>query len=438
MNECPSAFRGLKRLVFLCGFFGLMTACTTPARQQSAGDIAWFEKAVRLSEERMRRAATVMQPGTYPRSMWPDGEVRCVKAQDWTSGFFPGSLWYMYELSGDSYFKGKAIMFTQGLDSIQYATNTHDLGFIINNSFGNGFRLTQDSSWQHVLLNSARSLSSRYSTTVGGIKSWDNEIRSVKNDAFNFPIIIDNMMNLELLLKAFHATGDSSFYHIATSHADLTIRNHFRDDGSSYHVIDYDSLTGIVKRRLTHQGFSDESAWARGQAWGLYGYVMMYKETAQEKYLIHAKKIAHFIMHHPRLPEDKVPYWDFDAPNIPHVLRDASAAAVMASAMLDLSTVSKENAQYFQFGEAILQNLTDKYVTENNADEIFIVHHAVGNFRNFSEVNTPLNYADYYFLESLSKYKRLKGHLGLESQAALKSNSISYEASLSNKIIASQ
>src|SRR5581483_1174448 len=207
---------------------------------------------------------------------------------------------------------------------------THDVGFVLMTSFGNGYRLTHDPHYRDVLLTGAESLGSRFNPTVGSIKSWDNR------RGWDFPVIIDNLMNLELLLWASEAGGDPHYREMAERHADTTWANHFRPDGSSFHVVDYDPATGKVRSRVTHQGAADASAWARGQAWGLYGYTMMYRLTRRPDYLAHAQKVAAFLLGHPRMPADKVPYWDFDAPGIPNVPRDSSAAAVMASALLEL------------------------------------------------------------------------------------------------------
>jgi len=222
-------------------------------------------------------------------------------------------------------------------------------------------------------------------------------------------VIIDNLMNLELLFEATKLTGDSSFYDIAVSHAQTTMKNHYRDDGSSFHVLDYDTITGKVIKKNTHQGYSHDSAWARGQAWGLYGYTMCFRETGDRQFLDHAEKIASFILNHSNLPNDLVPYWDFDAPGIPNEPRDASAASVMASALYELSTYSTAGSGYRNAANKILESLYGHYTSEVGKNSGFILLHSTGSKPSDSEVDVPLIYGDYYFLEALLWKKKLDG-----------------------------
>ncbi|MDB6165933.1 MAG: glucuronyl hydrolase [Lacunisphaera sp.] len=337
----------------------------------------------------------------YPRSV-AKGEMTLVRANDWTSGFFPGSMWYLFEATGDPKWRAAAAKFTAGLESVKDNRGTHDLGFVLYCSYGNGFRLTGDAAYRSVLLAGAQSLSTRFNSNVGSLKSWDGRKQ------WPFPVIIDNMMNLELLLWAAKAAGAPRFRDIALSHADTTLHNHFRADGSSYHVVDYDPVSGKVRSRVTHQGAADESAWARGQAWGLYGFTMMYRETREARYLEHAKKIAAFLLNHPRLPADKVPYWDFDAPNIPAAPRDSSAAAIMCSALWELSDyVDTATARgYRAVAEQQLRSLASPvYRAKPGENHDFLLMHATGNFPRNDEIDVPINYADYYFLEALLRCK---------------------------------
>jgi len=363
-----------------------------------SNELNWLKKGISVSAKQLSKAAQTYKPGEYPRSIWPDMELRTAGLDDWTCGFFPGSLWYFYEITKDIFFKEQAERFTVALDTLQYYKGTHDLGFILYCSYGNGYRLTDNKAYKNVLFNASQSLSTRFSEKVGCIKSWDNE-------KFNFPVIIDNMMNLEMLMWASKTSNDKKYARIAESHANVTLKNHFRKDNSSFHVVDYDARTGLVQKKLTHQGYADDSAWARGQAWGLYGYTVMYRETHNIIYLEQAKKIAAFIMNHPNLPKDKIPYWDFDAPHQPHAYRDVSAATVIASALLELSKIENPNGIYFKHAEEILKNLSnDFYMATPGENSYFILKHSVGNFQNYSEIDTPINYADYYYLEALIKY----------------------------------
>lgn len=328
------------------------------------------------------------------------GKLVTVLERDWTVGFFPGSLWLLAEGTGDAVWRQPAERFTQLIVAEQDNTRTHDVGFIVNCSFGQAYRLTQTPAYRAVLLRAAGSLATRFNPKVGAIKSWDRDPR-----VFVYPVIIDNMMNLELLLWAAEHGGDARWREIALAHADTTLREHFRADASTFHVVDYDPATGRPTRKVTHQGIADASAWARGQTWGLYGYTMMYRFTREERYLAQAEKIAAFLMNHPRLPADKVPYWDFDDPKIPQAPRDASAAAIMCSALYELagftaSAVARD--RYAVFAEEQLRALASPaYLARVGENGGFLLKHCVGNMPKASEVDTPLNYADYYFLEAL-------------------------------------
>lgn len=342
--------------------------------------------------------------GLLPKTIYDENKLVTAGPGWWTSGFFPGTLWYLYENTGDDRLRDAARDITSRIESQKDNKGTHDLGFMLYCSFGNGLRLTADSSYRDVLLEGARSLSSRFRPVTGCIQSWNSR------RGWQYPVIIDNMMNLELLMWAFRESGDSSFYKIAVSHADATIKNHFRDDFSTWHVVSYDTITGQVETKQTHQGYSDESAWARGQAWGLYGFVVMYRETGFKRYLDQAAGIASFMINHSNMPPDMIPYWDFDAPGIPDALRDASAGAIMASALLELSgyVSGEQGASFLRVAEKQLQTLSSpEYLAAMGQNGHFILKHSVGSLRSYSEVDVPLTYADYYFVEALMRYKDL-------------------------------
>lgn len=380
--------------------FVLVAICLLTASCQRANDTDWVKKAISRSSEQLLAAAEMFKDSMKNPRTFENGKVKLVGEKDWTSGFFPGSLWYMYELTKNEKFKTEAQYYTSLLDSAQYYKGTHDLGFILYCSYGNGFRLTADSAYRQVMLNGAKTLMQRYNPRIGLIRSWD-----FNKDIWQYPVIIDNMMNLEFLLWASKVSGDATMKAACISHADKTLANHYRPDNSCFHVVDYDTITFMPRLKQTHQGYSDSSSWARGQAWGLYSYTMMYRETKDKKYLDQAQKIAAFILNHPRMPEDKIPYWDFDAPNIPSEPRDASAAAVIASALLELSPYAPENKTYFVTAETILKNLSsDKYLAAKGENGLFILKHSTGNWPKKSEIDAPLNYADYYFIEALSRY----------------------------------
>lgn len=322
----------------------------------------------------------------------------------WCSGFFPGSLWYIYENNKNPKVLEYAKMFTDRIEREKYTTDNHDVGFMLYCSFGNGLRLTGDEHYKEVLLTGAKSLATRYNPKVGLIRSWD---WNKKN--WQYPVIIDNIMNLELMLWAADNSGDKAFKDIAISHADKTMKNHFRNDFSSYHVVSYDTISGEPHKKQTHQGYSDDSAWSRGQAWGLYGYTYLYRETKESRYLEQAKNIAGFLIHHPRMPKDFIPYWDFDSPEIPNTARDASAACIMASALIELSDfvdpqLSKE---YMNVVEVQIRTLASpEYTAQKGENGDFILKHSVGAYTHHSEVDVPLPYADYYYLEALTRLKK--------------------------------
>jgi unsaturated chondroitin disaccharide hydrolase len=321
----------------------------------------------------------------------------------WCSGFYPGTLLALYEKTKDPELLNEADRMLELLSKEQYNKSTHDLGFMMYCSFGTALKTAPKPEYKEILINSAKSLSTRFDPTVGCIKSWDSKKKE-------FLVIIDNMMNLELLFWATHETGDSSYYKIAVTHANTTLKNHFRPDYSSYHVINYNPETGAVQKKQTAQGYADESAWARGQAWGLYGYTVMYRETHDRKYLDQANHIASFILNHPRLPKDKILYWDFDAPDIPKALRDASAGAIIASALLELSHYAgqQEGKVYFKTAEKILQSLSAApYQSLPGTNGGFLLQHSVGHLPQKSEVDVPLTYADYYYVEAMKRYETM-------------------------------
>lgn len=361
---------------------------------------SWVDESIETAAYQLdMMAKEISGKEKLPRSI-REGEIRLEDLYDWTSGFFPGSLWYMYEFTNDEMFKKQAIEYTNLLYNLKNYTGTHDLGFMVYCSYGNGFRLTGDTSYIHVMVETSDNLISRFNEKTGTIRSWDF-------GEWQFPVIIDNMMNLELLFWASDFTKNPKYRDVALRHADTTMKNHYRPDFSSYHVIDYDTITGNVIAKQTFQGYADESAWARGQAWGLYGYTVCYRATGDEKYLRMAENIAGFIMDNVKT-EDLVPYWDYNAPDIPNAPRDASASAVTASALFELSQYVKQGDKYFNYAETILKNLSgEQYLAKKGENKGFILMHSVGHLPANSEIDTPLNYADYYYLESLMRYKNL-------------------------------
>ncbi|HJD92225.1 glycoside hydrolase family 88 protein [Bacteroides coprosuis] len=336
-----------------------------------------------------------------PRSIGKNGKVRFENPFDWTSGFFPGTLWYQYELTGDEFFKEKAKEYTALLKEVSNYPGTHDLGFMMFCSYGNQLRLTHDAESAPLMVSTADNLISRFDPTIKAIRSWDF-------GKWNFPVIIDNMMNLELLFWASEYTNDPKYREVAIEHANTTLKHHFRDDMSSYHVISYNN-DGTVEIKGTFQGYADDSDWARGQGWALYGYTVMYRFTQDPVYLKAAQDIAHLIMTEETMPDDQIPYWDFDADDIPNAPRDVSAAALISSALFELSTMVEDGQNYFNQAEVMLKNLSKEPYLANGDNEGFILKHATGHLPANSEIDTPLNYADYYYVEALKRYFDLTG-----------------------------
>ncbi len=301
------------------------------------------EEMKQLIDENLQFAVTQYKlmakntpPDVMPRSFdAAKNELITSNTRWWCSGFYPGTLWQLYGATKDEEIRVEAEKRLQLQEPMKHYTGNHDLGFMIFCPFGTAYEITKNPAYKEVIITAAETLTKRYRPSIKSIQSWDS------SSNFRCPVIIDNMMNLELLEWAAQNGGDRKYHEIAVNHSNSTIKNHFRADYSSYHVIDYDLATGTVSRKMTHQGYADESAWARGQSWGLYGFVMMYRFTKDKAYLTQAQKIAKFLLNHPNLPADKVPYWDYNAPDIPNARRDVSAGSIMASALLELGQYTR-------------------------------------------------------------------------------------------------
>jgi len=389
----------------------VFSACSTPKGQPEVISLDQIGQQLELLDEntiKVQAAAPLTQNGekrVAPRTINKDGSLSVVPAGDWTSGFYPGILWYMYELTGSPEWKEKAMKYTHTLEPQMYNRLDHDIGFRMFPSYGNELRLTGDTACIPVLVQSAHTLITRYYDNVGCIRSWD-----FNQESWQCPVIIDNMMNLELLFWASGETGDPVFREIAFNHAVTTMKNHFRPDYSSVHVVDYDTITGEVRQKVTHQGYADESSWARGQSWGLYGFTMAYRYTDHIDFLKQAEHIAGFLLENLNMPDDLVPYWDYDAPGISNEPRDVSAASIMASALYELCRYSENGAYYKEKADRIMESLGTTYASAPGENYGFILAHSVGGKPMDSEVDVPLIYADYYYLEALTRKKKLEQH----------------------------
>lgn len=356
----------------------------------------------------LRSLPLLCESNKMPRNILPDKPSEtwnCTSIYDWTSGFWPGILWYMYEYNGDENIKDAAERFTAALYPVaDRKADNHDLGFMMYCSLGNAYRLTGNAEYKNILLRTADSLATLYDPRVGTIHSWPG-MRKKMDWPHN--TIIDNMLNLELLFWAANNGGDKSLYDIANRHAEVTMKNQFRDDYSTCHVVVYDTITGNRIKQVTHQGYVDSSMWARGQGWAIYGFTMCYRETKNPAFLETARKAADIYLKN--LPEDRIPYWDFNAPDIPNEPRDASAAALVASGLLEMSQYiqnKEEAAVYKSAAVKMLQSLSSSDYQSREKNHAFLLH-STGHKPNNSEVDASIIYADYYYIEALIRLKKM-------------------------------
>lgn len=410
-----------RQIPFIVGAVLAVTACQDTSKEN------WITHALDVASHQLELTATEISDSTLmPRSIWTGYDVNFLISQmeqnfesfqdslwpntpvqkvgkrrlcniyNWTSGFFPGSLWYAYELTGNEELKTQAIKYTNLLNPIRHYKSNHDVGFMMNCSYGNALRLAPNDTIQSVLVETADNLCERFDSQINCIRSWSF-------GHWNYPVIIDNMMNLDLLFNVSRLTGDRKYYDVAVKHAKTTMKHHFRPDFTCYHVVSYNN-DGTVESKGTHQGKHHESSWSRGQAWAVYGYTACYRETHDIDFLKQAIQIANMIMERVKTDDD-IPYWDYDAPALEETPRDASAAAVTASAFLELSTFAPDGQKYYKYAEHLLKNLSDKeYLAEKGTNQGFILMHSVGSLPHGSEIDTPINYADYYYLEALKRY----------------------------------
>jgi len=391
----------MNKLLNILAIF-LLFGCSNQNQKKSMPDLTTqisqqMDYAIQLAEP--LKDSILVSPRTTE-----EGNLKLVRSRDWTSGFFPGNLWMVYELTGDTKWKELALEYTLPLEKEQWNGDSHDVGFKMFCSFGKAWQFTGDSAYRDILIQSAKTLATRFNPVVGCIRSWDHNA-----DKWDFPVIIDNMMNLELLMWAAKETGDENLKNVAVTHAQTTLKNHFREDNSSYHVIDYNPETGEVEHKHTHQGFAHESAWSRGQAWGLYGFTMMYRETGIQEFLVQAEKIAEYILSQPGISKGKIPYWDFNAPNIPNEPYDASAGAIVASSLIELADYSSNVILYNNVAGKLLATLSSsEFLAPVGENGGFLLKHSTGHLPHNSEIDVPIVYADYYFLESILKKQNME------------------------------
>lgn len=384
------------KIVYFISIVSFIVSCNTGNKQKPESNELLSSRYEKLLNYELDSFA-------FPRSFsFEDNEIRKVHSRDWTSGFYAGNLWSIYLITGDEKYKVLARKWTSFIEREKYNNRTHDMGFKVFCSFGRGLEIDESQHYKDVVVKSSETLISRYNENVSSIRSWD-----FNKDKWEFPVIIDNMMNLEMLFEATRISKDSVFHKIAVKHANTTLKNHFRPDGSTWHVLDYDPDNGAVNTKVTHQGLHNDSSWARGQGWAIYGFTMAYRYTKDVRYLNQAKATAEFFLTHKNLPEDGVPYWDFDAPNIPNEPRDVSAGTVVSSALVELYQYTK-NQKYLDYSKKVLNTLiSEEYILDSDIDAPFILKHSTGNWPKKDEVDESIVYGDYYYLETILRLKSL-------------------------------
>ena len=396
---------------------GIGLVCLTACADTKSGDVSGrfdADEALAYCDAQVRRTLDELaqRDGGVDYTMMPRNIADsashwyCSKVtkDEWCAGFWPGILWYDYEYTNDPAIRQEAEKFTVSLEYLTYEpAYDHDLGFLMFCSYGNGYRLTRNESYRQAILRSAEALSALFNPKVGTMLSWPRNVAMFGGHN----TIMDNMINLEMLFWAAKNGGDKKLYDMAVSHADTTMKYHFRPDYTSYHVAVYDTLTGEFVKGVTHQGYDDNSMWARGQAWAIYGYTVVYRETKEPRFLDFVQKVADVYLEH--LPDDYVPYWDFNDPAIPYAPRDASAACVVASALLELSGyVSPEKGQeYKKAAVCMLESLSSDKYRSGKSKPAFLLH-STGNYPSHSEIDAAIIYADYYYIEALMRLKQMK------------------------------
>ena len=403
----------MKKKILTLFFLSSMTAVM--AQPACDGHLLETKKAIENASVQLKNELNVIERSgklLNPVTLTKDNKVFYCDYEDWRSGFFPGSLWYMYELTGDDFWAKKATAFTKSIEQAKTLTWHHDIGFIIDCSYGNQMRLYPEgyNEGREAMIEAAKSLATRFRPTVGIIQSWNVDRGWQSQRGWECPVIIDNMMNLELLFKATELTRDSLYYKVAVSHADRTLKEQFRPDGSCYHVVDYSLKDGHVRHRHTAQGYAHESIWSRGQAWAIYGYTMCFRYTRDQRYLDQAIKTFKMMKNHPAMPADAIPYWDMSTPKIPNEPRDVSSASCIASALYELCTYDLQNSnEYKAYADKIMTSLASPaYTAKQGENGNFILMHSVGSIPHNNEIDKPLNYADYYYLEALVRKANLE------------------------------
>ncbi|HEY9415659.1 MAG TPA: glycoside hydrolase family 88 protein, partial [Pseudonocardia sp.] len=353
------------------------------------------------TEQRLIATDAALNPPAYPVRTKPGGLWLTAGADDWTAGFYPATLWRTFERTQDPAWRQRAVTWQAGL-ARQTKQDSTDLGFKLFDTFGTGYQLTGDESYKRVVLDGADTVSHRFNPKVGMFRVWDKSA-----DQTQFRVNIDATMNLELMFWAGQNGGNPQYAEMAKRHAERALTDLVRPDGGTWMVAMYDQKTGALVGHSTKQGYATESTWARGQSWAVYGFTMAYRYTKDPRFLDGARRTADYFMR--RLPPDHVPYWDFDVPNKATAPRDTSAAAVVASALVELSGFETDPAAKQRDTDNARDLLTalssPTYAPRAQPKFAAILQHGTQHFP-AGWADTGIAFGDYYFVEALNRYEK--------------------------------
>ncbi|MCM3781375.1 glycoside hydrolase family 88 protein [Neobacillus mesonae] len=364
----------------------------------------WLEDAWRNSTEKV--SVNLRRIGARFPHASQGGIYELSGPEWWTAGFWPGILWLLYGDSGDQQMKAAAEECEGAMDAVldAYVRLDHDLGFMWTLSSIANYKLTGSEISRIRAMKAANFLAARFNLKGRYIRAWNPWQEGERNEGI---AIIDCCMNTPLLFWASRISGDPRYAHIAKAHMDTVLRQFIREDGSVYHIINFDAETGNRIEGLGGQGYAPESAWSRGSAWAIYGLTLAYHHTGQRAYLTAAHRTANFFLSH--LAEDQVPAWDFRAPEPLQKLKDSSASSCAASGLILLGkkTGGLEGEFYQKRGEQMLKSLYESYGAWNNINEEGLILHGTSNYPQGTNIDVPLIYGDYFFVEGLA---RLRGY----------------------------
>lgn len=404
----------LIRILCALGFLMMIICNTSRAQMPKDADFdAKVDDALNFAQKQLKRTIAELNNDStkFPHAVRADKDSSWITTSSsaWGCGYFPGMMWYMYEITGDEFWKKNANRWTLGVEKEKYNKGAQDLGFMITSSFGNAYRLTKNKHYGEVLLETGEHFANRYNSVVGCTRSW-----GPNEDNKQFQVIIDNMVGTELLFTGAKIGGKKDWFDMAIKHAEKTMKNHLRSDGSTYHVVNYDPVTGVVIGKRSAQGYALESRWARGQAWAIHGFTTTARETSEGRFLQTAQKVADYFINN--LPENYIPYWDFHAPNIPDEKRDTSAASIAASGLFELSTLvedDKAKQKYFDSACKILNSLCSPPYLSEGTDTPAILLEMIETRYDARDPSVKLSciWGDYFFVEAIVRYQKIRQNI---------------------------